>query len=180
MMIFVYIAVGLVAIVVLLLAIVALQPSEFSVTRSATISARASAVFPQVNDFHNWDAWSPWAKIDPTMKQTYEGAPAGKGAIYSWIGNGQVGEGTMILQESRPNDLVRIDLEFRKPFKGNNVAEFTFKPDGNQTLVTWTMTGRKHFIIKAFSLFMSMDKMLGGQFEKGLASMKSIVEGTVQ
>jgi hypothetical protein len=129
-----------------------------------------------VNDFHNWNAWSPWAKIDPAMKQTYEGAPAGTGAIYSWNGDNKVGEGRMTLKESRPNELIRIKLEFMRPFKAINDAEFAFKPDGNQTMVTWSMSGRKNFMFKAFGLFMSMDKMVGGDFEKGLASMKSIVE----
>jgi hypothetical protein len=162
--------------IVLFLAIVALLPSAFRVARTATISAPAPAVFAQVNDFHNWDAWSPWAKIDPKMKQTYEGAPAGTGAVYSWDGNSDVGAGRMTLTESRPNERIQIKLEFFRPFKGTNAAEFTFKQDGNQTAVTWSMAGNKNFIIKAFSLFMSMDKMIGGQFEKGLATMKSLVE----
>jgi hypothetical protein len=166
----------IVIVVVVVLAIIALQPSEFRVVRSGSMAAPAEAVFAQVNDFHKWDAWSPWAKLDPTMKQTYEGASAGPGAIYKWTGNGNVGEGSMTLLESRPNDLISIKLEFLKPFKGTNTAEFSFKPDGNQTHVTWSMTGRKNFIVKAFSLFMSMDKMVGGQFEQGLASMKSVVE----
>jgi uncharacterized protein YndB with AHSA1/START domain len=173
-----YILLAVAAIVILFLAIVAMQPSAFRTVRSGTIAAPPAAVFAQVNDFHNWDAWSPWAKLDPTMKQTYEGAPSGTGAVYSWFGNGNVGEGTMTLTESRPSDLIRIKLEFRKPFKATNAAEFTFKPEGNQTVVTWSMSGRKNFMIKAFGLFMNMDKMVGGQFEKGLASMKSVVAGT--
>ena len=98
--------------------IVALQPSEFRVARSTTISAPPPAVFAQVNDFHKWEAWNPWGKIDPAMKQAYEGAPAGTGAIYTWIGNNEVGEGRMTITESRPNDLIRIKLEFFKPFAG--------------------------------------------------------------
>jgi hypothetical protein len=164
------------AVIVLFLLFVALLPSGFSVSRSATISAPAPTVFAQVNDFHNWDAWSPWAKIDPKMKQTYEGPAAGTGAIYSWDGNSEVGSGRMTLTESRPNERIQIRLEFFRPFKATNAAEFTFKQDGSQTAVTWSMTGNKNFVIKAFSLFMSMDKMLGGQFEKGLATMKSLVE----
>jgi uncharacterized protein YndB with AHSA1/START domain len=153
-----------------------MQPSDFRIARSATISAPAADVFAQVNDFHKWDAWSPWAKIDPTMKQIYDGAPSGTGAIYTWVGDKKVGEGTMTLTESRPNDVVSIKLEFRKPFKATNTAEFTFKPEGDQTVVTWSMSGRNNFMFKAFGLFMNMDKMLGGEFEKGLASMKSVVE----
>ena len=164
-------------IVVVLIVIVALQPSDFRVTRSATMSAPAPAAFAQVNDFHKWEAWNPWGKIDPAMKQTYEGAPAGTGAIYRWIGNKEVGEGRMTIIESHPSDLIRIKLEFFKPFAATNTAEFTFKPEGNQTVVTWSMSGDKNFMAKAIHLFMNMDKMIGGQFDKGLAEMKSIVEG---
>src|SRR5260370_20683691 len=112
-------------IVVVLAVLAAMQPAEFRIARSATMSAPAPDVFAQVNDFHKWDAWSPWAKIDPTMKQAYEGAPAGTGAVYTWVGNNKVGEGTMTVTESRPHDLVTIKLEFRRPFKATNTAEFT-------------------------------------------------------
>ena len=160
----------------MLAVIVALQPSEFRVARSTTISAPPSAVFVQVNDFHKWEAWNPWGKIDPAMKQTYEGAPAGTGAIYTWAGNNEVGEGRMAIIESRPSELIRVKLEFFKPFAATNTAEFTFKPEANQTVVTWSMFGEKNFMAKAIHLFMNMDKMIGGQFEKGLAKMKSVVE----
>jgi hypothetical protein len=166
----------LAVIVVVFVAVVAMRPAEFRIWRSATIAAPAPDLFAQVNDFHNWEAWSPWAKLDPTMKQTYEGAPAGSGAIYSWAGNGKVGEGRMTVTLSHPSDLIRINLEFLKPFKATNIAEFTFKPEGNQTVVTWSMSGRNNFMLKAFGLFMNMDKMVGGDFEKGLANMKSVVE----
>jgi hypothetical protein len=168
--------IALAVLVVLFVIIVALQPSEFRIARSATISAPPPAVFARVNDFHNWEAWNPWGKIDPAMKQTYEGAPAGIGAIYSWAGNNEVGEGRMTIAESRPSDLIRINLEFFKPFAGNSIAEFTFKPEGDRTIVTWNMTGNNNFMTKAIHLFMNMDTMIGGQFEKGLASMKAVVE----
>jgi hypothetical protein len=170
------ILISLAVIVIVFAVIVALQPSEFRIARSTTISAPPAAVFAQVNDFHKWEAWNPWGKIDPAMKQTYEGAPAGIGAIYTWAGNNEVGEGRMTITESRPSGLIRIKLEFFKPFAGTNIAEFTFKPEGNQTAVTWSMTGQNNFMAKAIHLFMNMDKMIGGQFEKGLASMKSVVE----
>lgn len=173
---YIYVPVAIAAVVLVLLIFVALQPDEFRVSRTATISAPPSAVFPHVNDLHKWEAWNPWGKIDPAMKLTYEGAPAGVGAIYSWVGNSQVGEGRMTITESRPGDLVQIKLEFFKPFKGTNTAEFTFKPQGDQTAVTWNMWGKKNFMVKIFHLFMSMDKMIGGQFEKGLADMKAVVE----
>jgi len=170
------ILIAIAVIVVVFLVVVALQPSEFRVARSTTISGPAPAVFAQVNDFHKWEAWNPWGKIDPAMKQTYEGAPAGIGAIYTWVGNNEVGEGRMTLTESRPSDLIRIKLEFMKPFAATNTAEFTFKPEGNQTAVTWSMSGKNNFMAKAIHLFMNMDKMIGGQFEQGLAEMKSVVE----
>ena len=170
------ILIGLAVIVVGFVAIVATQPSEFRVARTATIAAPAPAVFAQVNDFHNWEAWNPWAKLDPAMKQAYEGAPAGPGAVYTWAGNNEVGEGRMTLTESRPNDLIRIRLDFLKPFRGTSLAEFTFKPEGDRTVVTWSMTGQNNFMAKAVHLFMDMDKMIGGNFERGLAQMKAVVE----
>jgi uncharacterized protein YndB with AHSA1/START domain len=155
---------------------VALQPAEFRIERTATIAAAPADVFDQVNDFHKWEAWSPWAKLDPQAKVTFEGAPAGQGAVFTWSGNDDVGEGRMTLAESRPNELVRIDVAFVKPFEGGNISEFAFKPDGEQTAVTWTMSGRNGFIGKAMCLFVDMDKMLGGAMEKGLAQMKSVAE----
>ncbi len=157
-------------------AVVAVQPSEFTIARSVTVAAPAPTVFAQVNDFHNWQAWNPWARIDPAMTQAYEGPPAGPGAVYTWAGNAEVGEGRMTLTESRPNDVIRIKLEFLKPLEATNVAEFTFKPEGDRTAVTWSMTGRNNFVGKVICLFMDMDKMVGGQFDKGLASLKSIAE----
>jgi hypothetical protein len=175
-MLIVYILIALAAIVVLLLLLAAMQPSNFRVERTATISAPPSAVFAQVNDLHKWEAWSPWAKLDPSMKLTYEGAPAGTGAGYYWNGNSNVGEGRMTITESQPHDLVRIKLDFMRPFAGTNDVAFTFKPDGNQTRVTWSMAGTKNFIVKVFGLFMSMDKMIGGMFDKGLGRLKEITE----
>jgi hypothetical protein len=168
--------VGLVVLVVVFVCIVALQPAHYRVERSATINAPAAVVFAQVNDFHKWNAWSPWAKLDPAMKQSFEGPQAGNGAIYTWAGNKDVGEGRMTITESHPSDLIKIKLEFIKPFAATNATDFTFKPQGNQTAVTWTMNGDNNFVGKAFSLFMNMDKMIGGDFEKGLAQMKSVAE----
>ncbi len=170
------ILIALVVIVVVFIVVVSMQPSEFRVTRTATISAPAPAVFAQVNDLYKWEEWSPWAKRDPAAKKTYEGPSAGTGAIYRWAGNKEVGEGSLTITESRPSDLIRMKLEFLKPFQATNTAEFTFKPQGNQTVVTWTMTGKNNFIAKAIHLFMDMDKMVGGDFEMGLAQIKSVVE----
>jgi uncharacterized protein YndB with AHSA1/START domain len=164
------------AIVVVFVVIVALQPADFRIQRTALIAAPAQAVFAQVNEFRKWLAWSPWEKMDPALTRTYDGPPAGTGAKYAWQGNKNVGEGRMTITESRPGELVRIKLEFFKPFAATNTAEFTFKPESGGTAVTWSMTGRNHFMAKAISLFMNMDKMVGGQFEQGLAQMKSVVE----
>jgi hypothetical protein len=166
----------LVVVFIAFAAVVALQPADFRIVRAATISAPPEVVFAQVNDFHKWQAWSPWAKLDPAAKNTFEGPSAGTGAIFSWAGNDKVGEGRMTLTESHPNDLIRIKLEFVKPFEATNTTEFTFKPEGNQTEVTWSMSGRNNFIGKAFCLLMNMDKTVGGDFEKGLADMKAIAE----
>jgi uncharacterized protein YndB with AHSA1/START domain len=163
-------------IVVAFVVVVALQPSEFRVARSATIAAPATVVFAQVNDFHKWEAWSPWAKLDPAAKNSFEGPSAGTGAIFRWSGNNEVGEGSMTITESRPSDRIRIKLDFAKPFEATNTTEFTFEPKGSQTVVTWSMSGTNNFIAKAFCLFNNMDKMLGGQFEKGLAQMASAAE----
>jgi hypothetical protein len=160
--------------VIVFVVIAALQPSEFRVVRSAAISAPASAVFAQV-DLHNWEPWSPWGKMDPAMRQAYQGVPAGTGAIYMWTGIKEVGEGRMTITEPS-SDLIRIKLEFFKPFAGTNTAEFAFKPEDSQTAVTWSMTGENNFMAKAVHLFINMDKMVGGQFEKGLAQMKAVVE----
>jgi hypothetical protein len=163
-------------IVLVFVIIVALQPADFRIVRSAVIGAPAPAVFVQVNDFHNWDAWSPWAKLDPAMKQTFEGPPSGVGAVYTWEGNNKVGAGRMAITESKPAELVRIKLDFLRPFAATNPTEFSFKPEGNNTTVTWTMTGHKNFMSKAVCLFMSMDKIVGGDFEKGLAQLKKVAE----
>lgn len=172
------ILIGLIVLVVIVAGfagVVAMQPSEFRIVRSATIPAPPAEVFAQVNDFHNWEAWSPWAKLDPAAKNSFEGPAAGKGAIFKWSGNNEVGEGSMTITESRPSDLIRIKLDFVKPFEGTNITEFTFKPEGDQTVVTWDMSGHNTFMGRVFCLFMNMDKMVGGKFEEGLANLKSVV-----
>lgn len=165
----------LVVLVVISVAI-AMQSEDLKVIRSATMNANPAQVFEQVNDFHKWDAWSPWVKIDPNMKATFSGPASGTDASYSWAGNDDVGEGKMVIRASHPTEHIAIDLEFIKPFAAKNVSEFTFKPDGVKTNVTWTMTGKKNFIMKGFCLVMDMDKMVGADFEKGLAQMKTVVE----
>ena len=168
--------IALAGIAIVLVVVVASRPAQFHVARTARIAAKPPAVFAQVNDFHQWDAWNPWAKLDPTMKQSYAGAPAGVGAVYTWAGNSQVGEGRMTVTESRPSELIRINMEFLKPFASTSTAEFTFRPEGDHTVVTWSMDGRNNFMAKAIHLVMNMDRMIGGQFEKGLAQMKAVTE----
>ncbi len=170
------IVIGVVVVIGVFAVIVAMRPSDFRVERSAVVAAPAPVVFAQVNDLHNWDAWSPFAKLDPAAKQTFEGPRAGTGAALAWAGNKQAGEGRMTITESRPYELIRFRLDFMKPFAVTNTAEFTFTPQGVQTAVTWSMSGRQNFMAKAFCMFMSMDKMVGGEFEKGLAQMKSVAE----
>ena len=172
-----WILIAVAALVALFVVIVALQPSDFRIERRAAMAASAPAVFAQVNDLQNWRAWSPWEKLDPQLKRTYEGPAAGTGAQYAWAGNKDVGEGRMTIVESRPGELVRIKLEFFKPFAATNTAEFSFAPDGKGgSAVTWSMSGQNNFVARAICLFVNMDRMVGGQFEQGLAQMKTVVE----
>jgi hypothetical protein len=170
---FLKIIIGIAVVVVLLTIFIATRPAEFSVTRSAAMSATPAAVFAQVNDFHEWEAWSPWAKMDPNATSTFEGPSSGEGAKFAWDGNKDIGAGNMTITESVPNDHIRIRLEFVRPFAGVNDTLFTFKPAGDKTNVTWTMSGRNNFITKAIGLFMNCDKMVGDQFEKGLANLEA-------
>jgi hypothetical protein len=159
-------------IIVVFLGIVATRPAEYRITRSAVIPAPAADVFAQVDDLHKFNDWSPWAKLDPNVKNTFEGPPAGTGTVTRWSGNKKVGEGIMTITESRPNELIRMKLEFIRPFASTADVDFAFKPEGNGTAVTWTMSGKNNFMAKAFCLFMNMDTMVGGDFERGLANLK--------
>ena len=170
------ILIAIAVVIVLLILIVATRPSQFRVSRSARMTAPPDRIFPQVNELHKWEAWNPWGKLDPNTKLVYAGPPAGVGASYTWAGNNQVGEGMSTIINSQPNERVLLRLDFAKPMKATNMAEFTFVPDGSQTVVTWSMTGKYNFVGKAFGLFVNCDTMIGGQFEKGLAAIKSLVE----
>jgi len=171
------ILIGLAVVIVVFVIVVATRPADFRVARTLAFAAPPDAVFPHVNELQQWEAWNPWGKVDPNMKLTYAGPASGVGASYAWVGNNEVGEGRSTITEVRANELVQLKLEFFKPMAGVCVAEFTFKPQGSQTEVTWAMTGKHNFIARAMCLFMNMDKMIGGQFEKGLADLKAIVEG---
>jgi uncharacterized protein YndB with AHSA1/START domain len=157
-------------------AVVASRPSEFRITRSAVIAADPATVFAQVNDVRRFQDWSPWAKRDPQAKMTFEGPSAGNGAAFSWSGNRGVGHGTMTVTESQPNERVQFRLDFLKPMKATNTAEFTFEPTAEGTRVTWSMYGNSEFMCKAIGMFMNMDKTIGGDFEKGLAELTRIAE----
>ncbi len=173
------ILITLAVIIVLLAILVATRPSDFRVSRSVAIDAPADTVFEEVNTLRNWESWNPWGGIDPNMKVTYGGPPAGVGANYAWTGNAKVGAGRNTIVESAPGKVVRFRLEFFRPMKGTNTAEFTFASRGEQTTVTWTMTGKHNFIGKLFGLLINCDKMMGSQFEKGLAAMKRVSESMV-
>ena len=168
---------ALAAAVILFAVFVSTRPDTFSYSRSIAIEAAPEAVFPYVNDLHQWENWSPWADLDPEMTRIYDGAAAGEGAIYRWSGNHEVGEGSTTIIASRPNESVRMKLEFLKPFKGTNDVEFTFRSEGEQTIVTWAMSGKNNFISKAVGVFMDCEKMIKGQFDQGLTNLKGIVEG---
>lgn len=165
------------ALVALLLVVIALQPGEFRVVRTTTIAAPPAVVFAQVNEFRAWDAWSPWAKLDPAVKNTFEGPAAGAGSVFKWAGNDKVGEGRMTLTESRPDQAIRIKLEFIRPFPSSCDVGFDFIPAAGGTAVTWTMSGSNDFLSKAFCLFLGgMDRMVGPDYERGLAQMKAVAE----
>jgi hypothetical protein len=164
--------------VIIFIIVAAMQPSDFSVTRTGTIAAPASAVFAHVNNLQKWEAWSPWAKLDPDARNSFEGPASGIGAIMRWAGNNKVGQGSMTIMESGPDKFIRFKLEFLKPFAATNTAEFSFNSENDQTTVTWTMYGKSNFKSKAIGLIMNCEKMVGGQFEKGLANLKSVAEAS--
>ena len=143
------------------------------------VAAPASQIFVHVNNLKNWNAWSPWAKLDPNAKNSFVGPEAGVGALMRWAGNYEVGEGSMLITESKTNELVRFRLDFLKPMESTSLAEFNFVPQGNQTAVTWTMSGTNNFMGKAFGLFFNCEKMVGGKFEEGLSSLKQISEARI-
>jgi hypothetical protein len=156
-------------------AFVATRPADFVYTRKVTIAAPPEVIFPIVNDFHNWQKWSPWDELDPKMARTYDGPASGQGATYAWKGNDQVGEGRMTIVESKPNDHVTIKLEFLKPFEATNSTTLSLVP-GPSTEVTWKMEGKNGFMSKAAGVFMNMDEMIGKDFDKGLGKLKTIAE----
>jgi hypothetical protein len=170
------ILIGAAVAVALVLVVAGFQSDEMKVTRSAVMSAPPPAVFKVVNDFRQWDGWSPWSKLDPAMTKSLEGPPEGVGAVYRWSGNSQVGEGTSRIVESRPPEFVRIRLDMVRPMAGSNDVQFTFAPEGAGTRVTWAMQGKKPYLAKLIGMFVDCEKMCGDQFDQGLTSLKAMVE----
>lgn len=167
----------LVALVLLLLFIIAARrPDEFAVRRSADIRAPADKVFSLINDFRQWPKWSPWEKLDPNLQRTLSGSEAGRGAVYEWQGDKKVGAGRMEITDSVPHTRIDIRLTFLKPFRADNRTIFTITPVDGASRVLWEMTGTSNFMFKLMGLIMNMDKMVGNDFEKGLAAMKSEAE----
>lgn len=159
-----------------LLGYAAIQPDAFRVERSASIKAPPEKVFALINDFHAWTAWSPWETKDPAMKRIHSGAASGKGAVYAWEGNNQVGQGSMQITRSDASSRITIQLDFIKPFEGHNIAEFTLQPQGDSTHVTWAMYGPSPYLSKLMGVFFDMDHMIGKDFEAGLANLKASAE----
>jgi hypothetical protein len=170
------IAIVVVILVAAVLGFALTKPDSFNVQRTTKINAAPEKIFPLINDFHGWSSWSPWENVDPAMKRTHSGAASGPGAVYEWDGNAKVGKGRMEITEAAPPAKVMIKLDFLKPIEGHNIAEFVLEPRGDSTKVTWTMRGPAPFISKVMQVFISMDSMLGKEFETGLANMKNAAE----
>ncbi len=164
-----------ITVVVLLLAGVlvaaAMRPDEFSVQRSATIRAPAAKIYPLIDDFRQWPAWSPWERLDPAMKRTLSGAVSGPGAVYAWDSAGQAGAGRMEITNATAPSALSLRLDFTRPFEAHNVVDFALVPRGDETDVTWTMHGPSPFVSKLMGLFVSMDRLVGKDFEAGLANL---------
>ena len=166
----------LVIVIAAVLVYAATRPNDFVVSRSAGIKAPAEAIFPLINDFKRWPEWSPYEKLDPAMKRTLSGAESGKGAVYAWEGNSKAGVGRMEISNSVPSSLVSLKLDFEKPFRANNSVDFSLTPLGDATTVTWAMRGARPFVAKLMGLFMNFDKLIGKDFEAGLANLKRATE----
>ena len=159
-----------------ILILAAMKPDIFVVQRSTLINAPAEKVFLLINDYKNWGSWSPYENIDPAMKRSFSGAPSGKGSVYEWTGNKDIGHGRMEITDTAQPSRVTIKLDFFSPFEAHNIAEFTMKPEGSATKVTWVMRGPLPYMAKVMHTVFSMDKMVGGQFAEGLANMKAVAE----
>ncbi|WP_321470480.1 SRPBCC family protein [uncultured Paludibaculum sp.] len=166
----------LAALLVVVLLWATTRPDRFQVERSADMQAPPEKIIAFIEDFHQWGAWSPFEKLDPEMKRTFSGAEKGKGAVYEWVGNSEAGTGRMEIADIAPGSKVTIQLDFTKPFEAHNIAEFTLVPVNGTTRVTWSMRGPQPYVAKLIGLFMSMDSMVGKNFETGLVNLKSLAE----
>ena len=172
-----FIGIAIFGLIAAVLSLASRKPKELRVRRSTRINAPADRIFANIIDFHRWEAWSPWEKLDPAMKKTHSGPPSGKGAVYEWVGNSKVGQGRMEITDATAPSRVAIALHFIKPFEARNTTEFALVPAGsNATDVTWSMVGPSPFITKVMGVFMDMDKMICKDFEKGLSSLKDVAE----
>jgi uncharacterized protein YndB with AHSA1/START domain len=169
-------ALAVLAVVIVILGMAAIKPDAYTVTRVVTIKAPPEKIAPLITDFHQWASWSPWEHLDPAMQRTFSGAPSGKGAVYEWKGNKDVGRGRMEITDAATPASTKVDLLFMEPFESHNTTEFAMVPQGADTQVTWTMAGPMNFMTKIMSVFSSMDAMIGKDFDKGLASMKAVAE----
>lgn len=167
---------GIAAAIAIILALALMQPDSYTVRRNVVIAAPAEKIAPLLADFHQWQAWSPWEKRDPAMRRTFSGAPSGKGAVYAWTGNRDVGAGRMEIVDSALPRQLKIELNFLKPFETRTTSTFSLAPQAGVTLVTWEMHGPMLFASKVFAVFTSMDKLIGNDFEHGLANLKAAAE----
>ena len=170
------IVIAVVLLVAAVLLFAATKPDTFRVERSTSIKAPPEKIFALINDFHRWDTWSPWEKKDPGMKRAHSGAASGKGAVYEWDGNNEVGKGRMEITEASAPSKIVIKLDFIKPLEGHNVAEFRLEPQGAMTNLTWSMDGPAPYTSKLIRVFLDMNKMIGDDFEAGLANLKALAE----
>jgi hypothetical protein len=170
------VAIVLAVAIAIVVVLAAAKPVSFGVRREISVKAPPDKIFPLINDFHQWKSWSPYENKDPAMKRSYSGAASGKGAVYGWEGNKNVGSGRMeILDAATPSKII-IKLDFFAPFEGHNTAEFTMLPQGEATLVTWLMHGPAPFMHKVMQVFMNLDNMIGKDFEVGLVNLKNLTE----
>lgn len=173
-LVFIVVTLGIAA----LLFVAGRRPDRFRIERSIRIDAPRETLFAVVSDLHQFDGWSPWAALDPDMRKTFSGAASGVGAVYEWQGNSKVGQGRMEIIDAVEPARVVIKLDFLKPFEAHNTAEYVLVEATDGTEFTWAMHGPSNFMSKFMSLFFSMDKMVGGQFETGLARLKALAEGS--
>ena len=170
------IALSIAVLLAALLIYAATKPDSFRIERTTAIKAPPEKIFVLINDFHQWESWSPWEKIDPALKRTYSGAASGKGAVYEWNGNKDIGQGRMEIVESSPSSKIVLNLDFVTPFEAHNFVEFSLSAEGDSTTVTQAMYGPSPYISKLMTIFFSMEKMVGDKYEEGLDNLKKLAE----